>query len=179
MKFKIRYSLFAVTLCLMASAAQAQTATVSITGRITTPACTITADPVNMGDVPIGQFDSANIPASTYFRTFNVTLNSCDLTTLGAASMKFTGSSVSGDATTLALTSGTGAATGFGVKIVGNDTAHEAVKFANFTGTTSFVWKLSLNRRTYNFQTYYMKISSQTQKAGTANATATVTLTYS
>lgn len=179
MKFKLKFSLFAATLCLMAGAAQAQTATVSITGRITTPACTITADSVSMGDVPISQFDSQIYPSSAYYRYFNVTLNSCDLTTLGAASMKFTGTSVSGDATTLALKGGTGAATGFGVKIVGNDTAHEASKVANFNGTNNFVWKLSLNRRTYNFQTYYMKISSQAQKAGTADATATVTLTYS
>ncbi len=178
MKFKLKFSL-AVTLCLMAGVAHAQTATVSMTGRITSPACTITADPVNMGDVPISQYDSAIFPNSAYYRYFNVTLNSCDLTTLGSASVKFTGTSVSGDATTLALTGGTGAATGFGVKIVGNDAGHEASKAANFNGANSFAWKLSLNRKTYNFQTYYIKIASQTQKAGTANATATVTLTYS
>ncbi|MFJ3463116.1 fimbrial protein [Achromobacter spanius] len=179
MKFKLKFSLFAATLCLLAGAAQAQTATVSITGRITTPACTITADSVNMGDVPISQFDSSTTPSSSYYRNFNVSLNSCDLTTLGSASIKFSGTSVSGDVSALALTGGTGAATGFGVKIEGNDTAHEPMKVANFNGTNYFTWKLSLNRRTYTFRTFYIKIASQTQKAGTANATATVTLTYS
>lgn len=176
MTSNLKYSLVAAALCLMAGAAQAQTATLNITGRITNTACTITADSVSMGDVPISEFESKTIPAQSYWKTFNVTLGGCQLSTLTTASLRFSGTTVS-DNTTLALTSGTGTAQGFGVKIAGNDSTHGGSAVVNFTGTNSFGFNVSSGKSTYQFIAYYFKYGT-TAKPGTANTSATVTLTY-
>lgn len=177
MKRNLKYSLVAAALCLTAGAAQAQTATVSVTGRITNTACTITADSVPLGDVPISEFASQSMPAQAYRRNFNITLGGCQLSTLNTASLKFTGTTVS-DSTTLALTSGTGVAQGFGVRMVGSDTTHGNTANVNFTGSNSYSFNVNSGKATFQFTAYYYKYGT-TAKPGSANASATATLTYS
>jgi type 1 fimbria pilin len=175
MKCNLKYSLVAAALCLMAGAAQAQQATVSVTGRITNTACTLSVDNVTMGDVPISEYASASVPSTAYRKNFNITLGGCLLSTLTSASLKFTGTTISGDTSTLAL-SGSGVAQGFGVRISSNDSFHGSSASVVF-GTSVFNWNLASNRTVYQFQAYYYKYGT-TAKPGTANASATVTLTY-
>lgn len=176
MKRNLTYSLVATALCLMAGAAQAQTATLNVTGRITQTACSITADNVPLGDVPISNYESSTNGSPLYWKNFNVTLSGCQMSTLSSASLSFTGTTV-GDATTLALTQGTGAAQGFGVKMWGTDTTHGNSAYVNFTGANSYSYLLSSGKNTFQFTANYTKVGT-TIKPGTANATATVTLKY-
>ena len=176
MKCNLKYSLVAAALCLMAGAAQAQQATVSVTGRITNTACTLSVGSVAMGDVPISEFASNAVPSAAYQKNFNVTLGGCLLSTLNAASLKFKGTTIN-DASTLALASGTGAASGFGVSMFATDTTHGAA-MVNFNEASTHNFNISSGKSTYQFTAYYYKYGT-TAKPGTANASATVTLTYS
>lgn len=181
MKSNLTYSLVAAALCLMAGAAQAQvqtaTNTLNLTGRITQTACAISVGSVAMGDVPISAYESSTTGSANYWKSFNVTLSGCQMSTLSSASLSFTGTTVS-DATTLALTQGTGVAQGFGVKIWGSDTTHTNNAYVNFTGSNSYNYNLTSGKNTFQFTANYVKVGS-TIKPGTANATATVTLKYS
>lgn len=181
MKRNLTYSLVATALCLMAGAAQAQvqtaTNTLNVTGRITQTACSITADPVSMGDVPISNYESSTTGSAIYWKNFNITLSGCQMSTLSSASLSFTGTTLGGDSTTLALTQTTGVAQGFGVKMWGTDGTHGNNAYVNFTGSNSYNYNLASGKNTFQFTANYVKVGS-TPKPGTANATATVTLKY-
>lgn len=177
MNFNLRQSLALAALCLAAGAAQAQTATLNVTGRITNTPCSIAADAVNLGDVSISEFASGGTPPQKYWKTFNITLGGCEPNTLSTASLRFTGTTT-GDSMTLALTSGTGAAQGFGVMMTTNDTTHSSSNtIVSFNGSTSYSFNLASNKKTFAFQAFYVKVGA-TQRPGTANASAMVTLTY-
>ncbi|MCS3509264.1 fimbrial protein [Achromobacter sp. JUb104] len=178
MKINLRFCLAVAALCTAAGGAEAQTATLSITGKITNTPCTIAADVVNLGDVPISEFVSTLAPEK-YRKTFNITLSGCELSTLSTASLKFNGTTTGGAVTTLALTPGAASAQGFGVMMVANDSTHSPGATAvKFDGSSSHSFNIASNKRTYAFQAFYMKVVGSTQRPGTANATATVTLTF-
>lgn len=181
MKFNFKYSLVAAALCLTAGAAQAQTATgtVSVTGRITNTPCTLSVSAVTMGDVPISEFESQSTPSAAYRKPFTVTIGGCNISTLNTASLKFSGTQANSEPTTLALTTGTGVASGFGVKIFTNDTSHVATATAvNFAAAgASHAFSIAANKQTFDFLAYYYKFGT-VAKPGTANATATVTLSF-
>ncbi|CAB3743479.1 hypothetical protein LMG3441_05990 [Achromobacter kerstersii] len=179
MNSNLRLSLAVAALCTAAGVAEAQTATLNVTGRITNTPCTIVADIVNLGDVPISEFVSTLAPEK-YRKTFNITLGGCELSTLSTASLKFNGTTAGGVATTLSLTPGAGSAQGFGVMMVTNDATHSSSATAvKFDGSSSHSFNIGSNKKTYAFQALYMKVVGATQRPGTANATATVTLTFS
>ncbi|MGV2864849.1 fimbrial protein [Achromobacter sp. AGC39] len=177
MKFNLKQPLAMVALCLAAGAVQAQSATLNVTGRITNTPCTIEADAVNLGDVSISDFTSGIVLPQKFWKTFNITLGGCELNTLSTASIRFNGTLAS-DSMTLALTSGTGAAQGFGVMMKSSDSTHAATsQTVYFNGTNPFSFNVTSNKKTFAFQAFYVKVGS-TQRPGVANATATVTLTY-
>ncbi|PWF22296.1 type 1 fimbrial protein [Corticimicrobacter populi] len=179
MKSISKFIFRAIAFCLAASAAHAQTATLNISGRITNTPCTISVGNVNMGDVPISEFAASNIAPEKYWKNFSVTLGGCELSTLSTASLKFKGTTA-GDNITLALQSGTGAAQGFGVMIVTKDATHMSDRMVNVDGSTSYAFNVASGKKTFDFQAAYRATSSNTtRKPGTANATATITLTYS
>lgn len=167
------------TLCLAAAGAQAQSYTLNITGKVTTQPCAITADAVPLGDVPLSEFVSANQPVSSYNKGFDVRLSGCDFNTLSSASLKFNGTTA-GNSGVLALTSQAGAAEGIGVQIVTNDWSHgQNGRIIKFDGSESYSFSISSQKNTFGFLANYIRApNASTRKAGIANATATVTLTY-
>jgi len=180
MKSISKFIFRAIAFCLAASAAHAQTATLNISGRITNTPCTISVGNVTMGDVPISEFATSFWAPEKYTKSFSVTLGGCELSTLNTASLKFTGTTA-GDNTTLALKTGTGAAQGFGVSIFTNDMTHLGANYqVRVDGGASYPFNISTGKKTFDFKASYVKLSSSgVLKPGTANATATITLTYS
>lgn len=182
MKIISKFLFRAIAFCLAASAAHAQTATLNITGRITNTPCTIAVGNVNMGDVPISEFASDVVPGAQYWKNFSVTLGGCELSTLNSASLKFTGTT-SGNSSTLALKTGTGAAQGFGVRILTNDTTHmsSGQSMVSFNDGSSYAFNIASGKKTFDFQATYVALSAtaSTRKPGTADAMATIVLSYS
>lgn len=182
MKSISKFIFRAIAFCLAASAAHAQTATLNISGRITNTPCTISVGNVTMGDVPISEFASALVPASKYRKNFTVTLGGCELSTLNTASLKFNGTNTN-SGTVLGLKVATGMAQGFGVQISTNDTTHmpsgQEVVYVN--NSKSYSLNVGSGKKTFDFQATYVALSASasTRKPGTADATATITLTYS
>lgn len=180
MHFKPGTLIVAAVLLSSACVAHGQTATLNISGRITSTPCTISVGSVAMGDVPISEFSASSLPASQYWKEFTVTLGSCEISTLQAASLRFTGTTAFGDSTVLALTAGAGAATGFGVQVRTNDATHGSGVNVRMDGSQSYAFNVNSTKNTFLFTSYYIKPPSATgMRSGTANATATITLTYS
>lgn len=163
-----------------ACVAHGQTATLNIQGRITSTPCTLSVGSVAMGDVPISEFSGSSTPDQRYWKTFTVTLQSCEISTLQAASLRFTGTTAFGDSTILALTPGADNATGFGVQVQTNDTTHGSGVKVRMDGSQSYAFNVNTNQSTFQFTSYYITPPGTTEiRSGTANATATITLSYS
>lgn len=179
MKINLLKSCLLGALCLAALGAQAQSYTLNITGKVTTQPCAITADPVPLGDVPLSEFVSANQPVDSYNKGFDVRLSGCDFSTLSSASLKFNGTTA-GSNGVLALSAVAGAAEGIGVQIVTNDWSHgQNGRVIKFDGSESYSFSISSQKTTFGFMANYIRApNASTRKAGIANATATVTLTY-
>lgn len=164
--------------CLAVNVVHAQAVTLNINGRITNTPCTIAVGPVTMGEVPIGDFEGSGLAPEKYWKNFSVILGGCELSTLNTASLKFFGAT--NENMTLALKNGAGAAQGFGILIMTNDTTHMSAnqQVVDLNGSTSYAFKVESGKKTFDFQAAYMATSAM-RKPGTANATATITLTYS
>lgn len=174
-KTLIHIALVAGVLC--GSDAQAQVANLTVTGRITNVPCLLAVDSVDFGDVLA--IDIINNGASMY-KNFNITLNGCDMQTLRTATLKFNGTAVSGTSDVLALTEGEDSAQGVGVQIERNDTTHSpSGGVVRVDGSETYSFNLASNRNIYTFRTRYIQAGPNNVFPGVANATATVTLTYS
>ncbi|WP_081477965.1 fimbrial protein [Achromobacter arsenitoxydans] len=180
MNINIANASVAAVLLSAACVAHGQTATLNITGRITATPCSISVNAVAMGDVPISEFTASSTPASQYWKPFTVTLNACDITTLQSANLKFNGTLAYGSNTSLALTAGAGTATGFGVQVRTNDSVHGSGITVRMDGGASYPFNVNSTQNTFTFTSLYVKpVGAPAMRSGTANATATITLTYS
>jgi type 1 fimbria pilin len=96
--------------------------------------------------------------------------------------LKFSGT-ITGSTSILALTNmnGAGVAVGIGVQITTNDSQHGSTGTpVKFDGSESYAFRPSSGKSSYTFLASYIRSPTAPSRApGTANATATVTLTYS
>lgn len=155
----------------------AQSATLSISGRVTAPGCSITVAPVAFGDVPITNFTDIQ-----YAKEFQVTLSGCEISALTSASLKFDGDTTAAvpDSTGLALNDPDTSAQGIAVSVYTNDDTHGDVGTAvRFDKTTEYPFSVTSGQSTYSFLARLVAIPGGTIRTGTTNATATVTLSYS
>ncbi|EFF74332.1 fimbrial protein [Achromobacter piechaudii] len=180
MKINFQRQLLFLALCLTVTGAQAQGYPMTFNGRVTIQPCSITVDAVPMGDVPLTEFIASSVPAARYSKGFDVRLQQCDIGTLTTASLKFNGPTA-GNNGVLALTGGNGAAQGIGVQVVTNDYSHgENGRIIRFDGSQSFSFNINSKKSTFGFLASYIRApNASTRTAGIANATATVTLSYS
>lgn len=182
MQINLKAPLLLMALCLTAASVQAQSYQLTLNGRVTIQPCSIAVDPLQMGDVPITEFLAQSIPASKYSKTFDVRLQNCEISTLSTASLRFSGT-ITGSTSVLALSNpnGVGVAQGIGVQITTNDSSHGTTGTpVKFDGTESYAFRIASGKSTYNFLASYIRApNASTRTAGTANATATITLSYS
>jgi len=179
---KLNKAKLAVAVVLVAASwvAHGQSVTLSISGRITSTPCTVSVDTVVMGDVPISEFSASRTPGQQYWKDFSVTLGGCEVSTLQAASLRFNGTTAFGDAGILALTAVQGAATGFGVQVQTKDATHGSGQIVRMDGSASYAFNVNSSKNTFQFTSSYISSPSATGiRSGTADATATITLTYS
>lgn len=184
MKINLATPLLAIALSLMAANVYAQTHVLTVTGEVRSQPCTIMVDSIALGDVPLLQFVSSSQPEAKYQKDFNVNLQNCDISTLTTASLKFSGVTTgTGSTSVLALTNPAAADTakGIGVQISTNDSQHGSVgKAVKFDGTESYGFSIASRKATYSFKATYIRAPGAASRSpGTANAGATVTLTYS
>lgn len=179
MKINLKTPLF-IMVSLMTASVHAQSYQLTVNGRVTIQPCAITVDSVQLGDVPITEFLTSSIPASRYSRPFDVRLQNCELGTLSTASLRFTGT-MTGSNSVLALSSGAGVATGIGVQITTNDSSHGSTGTpVKFDGSEGYAFRIASGKSSYSFLASYIRSpTAPSRSAGLANATATVTLTYS
>lgn len=175
-----RSILGAVALCAAAGTTSAQT-TVSVSGRITATPCTISTTPVNMGKVPFNDIvNNGGISPQKYEKEVSIKFEGCRLSSLNSASLSFLGPMSNNRPFVLALAGGTGAAEGFGIRLTTNDLVHAPTqRTVDFTSSTAYPINVSSNQATFGFRASYVVSGSPTTKPGVANATATVTMTYS
>lgn len=179
MNLNIANAIVAAVFMAAFSAAHGQV-TMTITGRITTTPCSLSVEAVAMGNVPISEFSASSVPSSQYWRDFTVTVGGCEISTLQAASLRFTGTTAFGDPTILALTAGAGAAVGFGVQVQTKDATHGSGVNVRMDGSQSYAFNVNSTKNTFLFTSYYITPpNAPPMRSGTANATATITLTYS
>ncbi|MGV2864853.1 fimbrial protein [Achromobacter sp. AGC39] len=180
MKIYLQRPFILLALSLTVAGVQAQSYTMTVNGRVTIQPCSITVDAVSLGDVPITEFAVASVPAARYSKGFDVRLQECDINTLTTASLRFNGTTA-GNNGVLALTAGTGAAKGIGVQVVTNDYSHgDNGRIIRFDGSETYSFNIGSKKSTFGFLARYIVVpSSPVRSAGIANATATVTLSYS
>jgi type 1 fimbria pilin len=157
--------------------AHAQSAMLTVSGRVTAPGCSISVSPVAFGDVPITNFSDTQ-----YAKEFQVTLSGCAISALTSASLKFDGMTTAAlpNSTGLALNDPGTSAQGIAVSVYTNDDVHGVVGTAvRFDNATSYPFAVASGKSTYGFQARLVAIPGGTVRTGTTNATATVTLSYS
>ncbi|MGP2885478.1 fimbrial protein [Serratia marcescens] len=157
-----------------ASVAQAADGTINFTGNITDAACTVSAgtktQTVNLGTISASSFDAAGAVSGA--SRFNVTLESCPASA-ATASVVFDGQADTANSTLLALTPGTGVATGVGVGIYEEDSVTQLP-----VSTRSASKALSTTApTTFTYVAKYMATAATVQ-AGTANAVSDFTISY-
>ncbi|MFJ3463120.1 fimbrial protein [Achromobacter spanius] len=174
-----RSILCAIALCAAAGTTTAQT-TVSVSGRITATPCTISTSPVNMGKVPFNDIvNNGGISPQKYEKDVSIRFEGCRLSSLNSASLSFSGPMSNNRPFILALTGGTGAAEGFGIRLVTSDVVHAPTqRLVDFTASTQYPIDVTSNQATFAFRASYVVSGSPAAKPGVANATATVTVTY-
>ena len=146
--------------------------TVNFTGEVITTACEVSSSsvtlPVDMGEVGTNTLKTAGSEAPTK-RNFTIQLSGCDASVLKSVAVTFTGDADPNDTTALATT---GTATKVAIRLYDTDGTRLNL------GATSKAKTLTNGDTPLNFSASY--ISPQgTATAGSVNATATYTLTYS
>ncbi|MNP99225.1 Fimbrial protein [compost metagenome] len=171
----------AVALLALCGVMQARGALLEVTGRIVPAPCTLVLSPVDMGKVPLADFLGSPGSGVNYGKNFQVGLAGCDLQTLHSASLDFTGATVPGsNDTLLALTPDPRVAAGIGIQIVRTDATHPGDGLSVvFNRNEGIPFDVGSIKTSYDFKAFYSPVQGAAPRAGTANATATVTLTYS
>lgn len=147
---------------------------VKFTGEIVDAGCTVTntvASPltVQLGKVAKTAFAAAGDKSSA--TRFSLELKNCPATVTGAT-VKFDGASVAGDNSVLALTPGTGAATGVGIQM--SDDSNTVLPLATASKSYSLV---STGTNKLDFTARYIATAA-TVTAGPANSVADFTINY-
>ncbi|MEL4013168.1 fimbrial protein [Dryocola clanedunensis] len=175
MKKTLMTAAILATTALTSSVVAASDGQINFTGEIITAACSVTNTPsapltVALGKVSKGAFTGAGTTASP--TTFQLELTSCP-DTASSASVRFDGTSVTGDTSILALNAATGVATGVGIQI--SDDAGAVVSLFQPSKTYTLAEAPAVNK--LGFVARYIATAT-TITAGPANSTANFTINY-
>jgi major type 1 subunit fimbrin (pilin) len=168
----VAVAITATTMLTLSHAVVAADGQIDFTGSVTDTACIMDIGTDNKMTVALGNVDTASfsgVDSTSSATEFNIKLKSCPEAT--NASVKFDGTTVAGKNDVLALTSGTGVATGVGIQI--KDKSSKVVNFYNATDS----YPLTEGDNTLPFHASFIQTDT-TVVAGTANATAQFTLNY-
>lgn len=179
MKKTLLSTLLATTAFFSASAAFAADGTINFTGSITETACVVDTTSATLS-VPLGKISATAFKAAgttAPATKFTLLVKSCPTAT--TAKVNFDGIPVSGDNNVLALTTGTGVATGVGVQI--SDKTGTVVPLRGLSSS----YDLKLGSTTpgqdvvnnLEFTARYIATAT-TVTAGTANASTNFTIVY-
>lgn len=174
MKKNLMAVAFAVTAALSASTAMAADGNINFTGEILDAACNVdvgatSALVVDLGKVKKSAFNGDGSTASA--TKFTLKLSDCP-STISKAAVKFDGTAYAGDNTVLALTSGTGVATGVGIQLM--DATNTVVPL--FTASSTYDLEESVVNNLDFYARYIQKGASVV--AGKADATTSFTIVY-
>lgn len=169
----MKNGLFALSaICLLtAVSAHASDGTINFNGEIVDTACTIDIGASNTMDVTLGKVAKSaftGVDSTASATEFDLKLTDCPA---GNATVKFDGANYGGDNEVLALTAGTGVATGVGIQI--KDSVQKVVPL--FTASSSIV--LTAGENTLPFYASYIQKDAAVV-SGKANSTAQFTLNY-
>ncbi|QGH63263.1 fimbrial protein [Serratia proteamaculans] len=181
MKKTLLATSLAVTAFLSASSAFAADGIVNFTGSITDTACKVDMGASSTLAVPMGKISTTSFSgagSTAAASKFSLQLKSCPAAT--TATVKFDGIAANGDDKVLALTAGTGIATGVGVQITDKD--GNAVPLQGNSGSYDLKAgdandPLKDVTNNLDFTARYIATAA-TVTAGTANATANFTINY-
>lgn len=155
------------------SSVQAVDGTINFTGNITDAACTITpttaTQTVNLGTVSDKAF-TANSGSASATR-FGITLSACPAA-MKTAKVKFSGATDKINNNLLAITPGTGVATGVAIGFYEEDNTFIPINTESASKTLS-----ATANTTFNFVAKYVATST-TMTAGAANAVGEFTIAY-
>lgn len=148
---------------------------INFTGEITDQGCKVSNTPtaplnVAMGKISTGSFHGAGSTASA--TKFTLKLTECP-STVSTATIAFDGTSLNGNNTILALTGGTGAATGVGIQL--SDDSNTVVPL--FMKSKAYTLKSGSESNNLEFVARYIATADEV-KPGAANATANFTIHY-
>lgn len=168
-----------IALSLLAASASVSTAnaadgTINFTGNITDQACTVStssaSQTVALGTISASSFGAAG--ATSAPTSFDIVLTSCP-PALTSASVKFDGATNAANSNLLAITGGTGVATGVGIALYeSNNSTLIPVASASAAKALS-----STNDTTLTYIAKYMSTAASVT-AGTANAVSDFTIAY-
>jgi major type 1 subunit fimbrin (pilin) len=157
---------------LISSSAFAIDGTINFKGNVISNPCTISAASKSL-DVEMGKISTAAFPAAgavSAAQKFTLVLSGCP-TTVTSAKVRFDGTQVAGDNSILAIQSGTGKATGVGIKIY--DKADNQVSLYQ----DSAAYPLTTSANNLEFKARYISLTNAVT-AGAAEAAAQFTIIY-
>lgn len=156
----------------VASSVYAADGTINFTGEITDSACIVDSNSQNL-QVPLGKVAAASFSGQgSYSAATNFTLKLKDCPSATTATVKFDGTSVAGDNSVLALTSG--GATGVGIEL--SDASQNVVNL--FTNSAPYTLNAGVGSETdLNFTARYKALSSIIGP-GVANASVQFSIVY-
>lgn len=175
MKKQIMFALFSLSsMAGISQIAHASDGTINFTGEVLDAACTVdvgatSALAVDLGKVQKSAFTGDGSTADA--TKFTLKLSACP-ETITKATVKFDGTAYSGDNTVLALTSGTGVATGVGIQLM--DATNTVVPL--FTDSSAYTL-VKDDENDLDFYARYIQKGADVV-AGKANATASFTIAY-
>ncbi|MGT8859435.1 fimbrial protein [Enterobacter sp. 186315] len=148
---------------------------INFTGEIIDSACTVVNNLSNPLDVTLGKvaksaFTGSGSTAAT--TRFDILLKNCP-ETVTSASINFGGTPDSNDADVLALTSGTGAASGVGVQLLDNN----STPIDLYSASTEYTLTSGTTTNDLQFGARYIQTGASIV-AGQANAVSTFTVVY-
>jgi major type 1 subunit fimbrin (pilin) len=181
MKHTLLAAALATTAVLSFSSAFAADGTVNFTGSVTDTACVVDLGTNNTLSVPMGRISKTSFGAAGSLAgatKFTLKLKTCPAAT--SATVKFDGIAAGGDDKILALTGGTGAATGLGIQI--SDKGGNVLPLATDSASYTLAQGDALDptkdvSNDLNFTARYISTAAAVT-AGTANATATFSINY-
>lgn len=162
------------TLTCFVSGVQANDGTINFTGEVLDAACSVDVGASSALSVSLGQVQKTAFsgPGSTADATkFTLKLSNCP-DTITKATVKFDGTAYSGDNTVLALTTGTGVATGVGIQLM--DATNTVVPL--FTDSSAYTL-VKDDENDLDFYARYIQKDASVS-AGKADATASFTIAY-
>lgn len=148
---------------------------INFTGEIIDSACTVVNNLSNPLDVTLGKVAKSAFTGSgstTATTRFDIQLKNCP-DTVTTASINFGGTPDSNNADVLALTSGTGAATGVGVQLLDSNSAPISL----YTASKEYTLASGTTTNDLQFGARYIQTAA-TVVAGQANAVSTFTVVY-